>query len=455
MHQHPASANRDVYFACFNDVHGVGGALTVADALAEVSRSRRLATLLLGSHARGDSITDLAPEQDRINVGVPAPAFSWRFRSWQLPRQLERHLRCLPPPRLAFVGQSPYWIAAAKRVWPALPTAFVFPCLLANCLPFTWPGRRPPTFWTRVDFAGVRRAEHLAFTLADRIIAPTQQARQEILAFHPQARDRVYVCPWGGTPHTIDTELRARQRRSLGLPADAFAALAVGVCDRNKAFDWGIREMPAVDQRGHLLVIGDGPEREHLIELAAELGVSQRVHVLGLQPNVDPWYAAADCVVSTSRYDTFPNVIVAGLCRGQPAVVPRHAPPNVYAGMAEVIRSGGGGVVYDRTRRGGLAARLNELIRNPVLCETMGVQARAAAAPKFRWDVLLDHVLGTPAETGAQTPSAASPIRSQPAALSGGRTRCLTGRAHETSSAAQPSQSTVAATTAIPCDQGK
>ena len=189
-------------------------------------------------------------------------------------------------------------------------------------------------------------------------------------------------------------------RRVLGLPADARVLLVVGVCDLNKAFDAAIRALPAVAARGQLVIVGDGPERASLTLLADRLGVSRRVHLVGAQRDMAPWYAAADAVISTSFYDTFPNALLEGMMYGRPVVVPRHAPPHVYAGLAEVVREGGG-LLYDRCQSGSLAEVLNELLSRPHLAAELGQQAGALARQRFRWEHCLDVICGPPAERAA------------------------------------------------------
>ena len=189
------------------------------------------------------------------------------------------------------------------------------------------------------------------------------------------------VCRYGPPPQAGDAELRARQRQALGLGPHAILFLAAGPCDLNKAFDWAIRELPAVDKRAHLVLVGDGPERRHLARLAADLGVDARTHLTGPQRDMEPWYAAADVVMSTSFYDTYPNTLQEALCRGLPVIAPRHQPPHVFAGFAEVL-SAGGGLLYDRTQAGALADGMNRLVRDAALRAGLSGEARVVSQ---RW----------------------------------------------------------------------
>ncbi len=407
----------DIYAACFSDVNGWGGGLTAARGVVRAGLDHGLRTLLLGVSSSGVDLRRSRPQQSVVNLRIRTRGGLWRVRNWRLAGQLEAQLRRLPPPTRGFVGVSPYWVVAAKRAWPKTPVTYLFPCLLSNCLPFTWPKRRPSGLWQRINFAGIRHAEHLAFSLADLTLTPTELARREVVAFHPAASPRLAVCPYGSQPREVDPHLRSAQRQRLALDR-AVVFLAAGVCDLNKAFDLAIRELTSVDSSAHVVIVGDGPERNRLRRLAADCGVSARVHLVGAHPDMEPWYAAADCIISTSFYDTFPNAVLEGMSHGHPALVPQHAPPLVYSGPAEVIEQAGGGLLYDRNQPGSLAQCMNQLVRSPELLRTLGQQARRIAQHQFRWDRVLERILNwtdQPARTAVRSATMATAIPSHPA----------------------------------------
>ncbi|MEW6252688.1 MAG: glycosyltransferase family 4 protein, partial [Planctomycetota bacterium] len=343
----------------------------------------------------------------RRNVPLAATPGLWRVQSWRIPRLLTEHLRTMSPPRRAFIGVSMYWVVAARRAWPDVPVAYLFPCLLTNCLPFTWAGGRAG-LWRRLDFAGIRRAEHAAFAAAHLTLTPTRHAKDEILGFHDMDPQRIVTCLYGCDPPGVSSfefpassfELRGAEtrnakhamRRKLGVGPDGFLALLVGLMDANKAFDWAIRELPATDPRVQLVLLGDGPQRADLERLALRLGVAPRVRFPGVQSQVFPWYTAADCVVSTSHYDTFPNVVLEAMYCDRPVVVPRHDPPHVYAGAAEIVSRHGGGRLYDRRRAGSLAGVLSELCADPGETGALGERAGWIARRLFRWDECVERV---------------------------------------------------------------
>ncbi len=400
--EHTAAGAYDFYAAAYSSVHGWGGGLSFAVGLTEGLRAIGATGLVLGvePEERGNGAvlrqtksadaprlaedTPPAAAPPRMNVPTRTPPHLWRVRSWCLPRALAQSLAALPPPRHAFLAVSPIWVLAARRTWPTTPVIFVFPCLLANCLPFTWPRRRP-TFWQRVNYLGTCRTERAALLAADHTLVPTWQSVEELRQFAPRAADRLVRCDFGVRAPRIDPALRARQRAALGVDRDAFLIAAIGTCDRNKAFDVAVRALANVHPRGRLLMIGHGAERPALEKLAADWGVAGRVTFTGPQHDMAPWYGAADCVLSTSFYDTFPNVLLEAMATGRPIVAPAHDPPHAYAGIAEVIEEHGCGLRYRQGDADGLAGVLNRLMDHPAERQRLGTAGQQAAAQRYRW----------------------------------------------------------------------
>ncbi len=441
---HSLSTHRDLYIGCFCDVNAWGGGVSIGAGLLAAARRAGFDAQLLGVSSRSTraAVADTAAGGPRANVSLTASPLLWRVQSWRVPGRLAEALQHMPPPRRAFVGVSMYWVIAAKRAWPDVPVVYQFPCLLSNCLPFTWAhGRRPP-FWGRVEFAGIRRAEHAAFAAADLTLAPTRHAADEIRAFQGRAPVRLATCLYGCDPPAgllpateprqasrelrlvgagaaagasgrvprgrmsaavsesrRDRDGRSPQERSraairgeLGIGDDDYVVVLAGLMDANKGFDWAIRELPAAEPGIHLVLLGEGPEHSELEALADRLGLAERVHFAGVQREVGAWYAAADCLVSTSYYDTFPNVVLEAMYCDRPVVVPRHEPPHVYAGAAEIVADHGGGRVYDRRRPGALARVLSELSGDRAASETLGREAGALARRLFHWDGCMERI---------------------------------------------------------------
>ena len=95
-------------------------------------------------------------------------------------------------------------------------------------------------------------------------------------------------------------------RAGIGVAAGQKLILSVGRLMRRKGFDSVIRALPRLRQQGidaHYAVIGIGEDREHLRGLAAELGVTERVHLLGhvSYEDLPRWYCASDVFAMPNR----------------------------------------------------------------------------------------------------------------------------------------------------------
>src|SRR4029077_12845911 len=87
------------------------------------------------------------------------------------------------------------------------------------------------------------------------------------------------------------------------------------------------------------LVVGDGPLRHEMEELARELGIANHVQFLGYVDNLSEVYSAMDVSVLTSLYEGLPMVVLESMYLQIPVVV-----SSTY-GVTEVVTQDCGIVV--------------------------------------------------------------------------------------------------------------
>jgi glycosyltransferase involved in cell wall biosynthesis len=86
----------------------------------------------------------------------------------------------------------------------------------------------------------------------------------------------------------------------------------------------------------HLLIVGDGPERDRLRTLAQQLDITDQVSVLGQKskPEVAECMRQVDLLVLTSQWENQPVVILEALASGLPVVAPDLGGiPEILPGM--------------------------------------------------------------------------------------------------------------------------
>ena len=181
---------------------------------------------------------------------------------------------------------------------------------------------------------------------ADCMIAPTGKVRRLLQEYN--VRCPVFVAPTGIDLRHFrqggDPMRRAVLRASLGIPADGTVLVSVGRLAEEKNLQELLRLRASL---GHcpvtLLLVGDGPYRPQLEQLAGELGLaSPEVIFAGMVPpeEVPDWYWLGDLFVSASSSETQGLTYIEALAAGVPALC--RADPCLEG----VIRNGENGWQY-------------------------------------------------------------------------------------------------------------
>jgi glycosyltransferase involved in cell wall biosynthesis len=136
-------------------------------------------------------------------------------------------------------------------------------------------------------------------------------------------------------PNPIDTETfapvspeeRLEIRQRLGIPQSARVLLYTGRLSKEKGLTWLIESFAAVSPQvpdTQLILLGDGPIRKDLEELALRLGMGEdRIRFAGRVPSTEvaPWLQAADAFALVSPAEGFSCALAEAMSTGLPAVV--------------------------------------------------------------------------------------------------------------------------------------
>jgi len=126
---------------------------------------------------------------------------------------------------------------------------------------------------------------------------------------------------------------------------------------RTKGLDILIRTMDHVD--AHLIVIGDGPEREQLRSLAKKHGRG-RVHFIGSVDSASKYLKAFDLFVLPSRKEGLPYTLLEAQAAGIPIVA------TTVGGIPELIRDGENGYLAKPNDPGALAEIIKQALTRPL-----------------------------------------------------------------------------------------
>jgi glycosyltransferase involved in cell wall biosynthesis len=112
-------------------------------------------------------------------------------------------------------------------------------------------------------------------------------------------------------------------RATFGIPDDAFVMTTIGRLVARKAAPQLVRVLADAKHRDmYLLVIGDGPDAVEIRRVAGELGVGERVKLLGHVTERQKYAAlsVSDLFVSTSQHEGFGLVYLEAMAYGLPVV---------------------------------------------------------------------------------------------------------------------------------------
>ncbi len=239
-----------------------------------------------------------------------------------------------------------------------------------------------------------RTAIRLLYRSADRIVPNSAATGRQLVDRFGIPERKVAVMP---NPLDIDA-IVALSGEGSGARPDVEAAPVVagmGRLSRQKGFDILIRAMADVRSRARLVLIGEGPEEGTLRDLAARVGVSERVAFTGFLANPYPALAGASVFALPSRYEGFPNALVEAMSLGVPCVASR-----CPTGPEEIVTDGVDGILVPVEDPRALAAAVNRLLDDAALRDRLGraarERARAYDAPEVvqRFEALLDEVAG-------------------------------------------------------------
>ncbi|MFD5867735.1 glycosyltransferase [Corynebacterium sp. NPDC060344] len=252
----------------------------------------------------------------------------------------------------------------------------------------------------------VGRAMTRAFTRdllgrTDRVIAPTRKVAEllhgygvanpiEVIGtgvdldqFRPAATD-----PRSTTADTTALADLADLAASIGLAPHIPVVLTVGRLAAEKNLTETLRLLAGItDAPWQWLVVGDGPVAGELRDLAAHLGVAERVHMTGAVPagEVARLYRLADAFVTSSRSETQGLTCLEALASGLPTITPDD---DAFRGL---IADGINGHRY--ASQDDFTAIATRLLSDGPLRRTMSASARASAVRCGRGQ-FVDEVLG-------------------------------------------------------------
>lgn len=133
---------------------------------------------------------------------------------------------------------------------------------------------------------------------------------------------------------------------------------------------------PASDPRAHLLLVGRGALRSELERQIGDLGLHERVHLLGVRSDVPEILNAADVFVLSSDYEGNPLSVMEAMAAGKPMIC------TAVGGVPELVEGGCGLLVPPRDAQA-LSKAMSHMLVSPNARKSMGEASARRAVERF------------------------------------------------------------------------
>ncbi len=276
------------------------------------------------------------------------------------------------------------------------------PCVLEVNAPLIEERRR---YWGLTLEREAEAVERTVFAGVDQLVAVSEGVRAYLLRYDAPF-DRIVVLPNGVNlahfhPEVDGSPVRHRYELEGKLVIGFSGSLKPwhGVDLLLRAFASVYNTLSRREQAGgampHLLIIGDGPQREQLMQLSHELEVSAAVTFTGVVPHAEiPVYLAAlDIAVAPYVFsDEFyfsPLKVMEYLAMGRATIAPRLGQlPSLLQSIA-----GPCGLLYSADNQHELAAALLRLSDDGELRRRLGTRAAAQARLRPSWQTIAQQII--------------------------------------------------------------
>jgi glycosyltransferase involved in cell wall biosynthesis len=187
----------------------------------------------------------------------------------------------------------------------------------------------------------------------------------------------------------VDKLSRTESRQACGVKSDSLIFTTVAALNKQKDHSSLFLAFAEAGQKlasAQLWVVGDGPSRGLLVELARKLGLNDRVRFWGRRDDVDKLLLATDVFVLASHNEGIPISVVEACCAGIPVIA------TDVGGLSD-LREQGLGILL--TPRKDVAQLRDALLRlaNPVARRCLANTIATSARERFSIERTADEYL--------------------------------------------------------------
>lgn len=226
----------------------------------------------------------------------------------------------------------------------------------------------------------INNVDRVSLRSADRVVTVCKAFEPRLAAFGVKP-DRIRILHNSiAALSSMSSAERAQFRSRLGIDTDEAMVLAIGRLSKEKGHAFLLRALQLLRSNARkwkLVLVGIGPERDRLEQLARALGLSERLLFAGSHADVRPFYASADVFVLPSLSEGSSNVLLEAMAAKLPIVATN------AGGNPEIMLHNETGLLAPPGDSKGLASAIAQLLEEPDLASWFGETAFVRATREF------------------------------------------------------------------------
>lgn len=181
------------------------------------------------------------------------------------------------------------------------------------------------------------------------------------------------------TSGRLSKDEKDRLRESVGVGKEDKMLLSVGELNVNKNHAVVIQAIAALQNPNiHYSIAGSGDLHDYLLNLAAELGISEQVHLLGFRNDVSDLYQAADLYIHPSKREGLPVALMEAIASKAPAIC------SNIRGNTDLV---GGKALFETENVSQISEKINEYLSSDAYEE---VERNYTTLRKFDIEKVID-----------------------------------------------------------------
>jgi len=243
----------------------------------------------------------------------------------------------------------------------------------------------------RVKGALFRKLEQWAGCWTDYLVVINREDEQAALRYGIVPPERLRYMPGIGVDtgrynaSAVSPNDVARVRQELGLaPTDRLFLMVAELIARKRPFD-ALHAFARLQRpEAHLALAGPGPGMGELKQLAARLGIAQRVHFLGFRRDIPALIQSSVASLLTSEQEGLPRSVMESMCQAVPVI------GSKIRGMTDLLGDGRGLLVPVGDVQG-FADAMAWVLDHSGDAQALGLRGRAGMAAYELGNIVLLH----------------------------------------------------------------